>query len=71
LTQHTFPLDHGGQGTIACETCHEQTYTEYTCTNCHEHDPVQTRELHVDEGILEFENCIECHATGEEAEDDD
>lgn len=71
LTEHTFPLDHGGQGTIACETCHEQTYTEYTCYNCHEHDPAQIREEHVEEDILDFENCTECHPTGQEAEENE
>lgn len=68
LTQHTFPLDHGGEGTIACETCHQQTYTEYTCYNCHAHDPAETRREHVEEGIADFENCIECHPTGQEEE---
>lgn len=70
LTQHTFPLDHGGEGKIACETCHTTTYTAYTCYNCHEHDPAETREIHHDEGIFEFENCVECHPTGQEADDD-
>ena len=64
LTQHIFPLDHGGEGVIACETCHQQTYTEYTCYNCHAHDPAKTRQEHMEEGIDNFENCVECHATG-------
>jgi hypothetical protein len=68
LTGHTFPLDHGGEGQIFCETCHEQTYVEYTCYNCHAHELAQTREKHLEEGIREFENCVECHPTGREEE---
>lgn len=73
LTQHTFPLDHGGQGIIACETCHEQSYTVYSCYNCHEHDPAGIREEHIKEDIFEFEDCVECHPTGlkEEGENED
>lgn len=69
---HTFPLDHGEEGVQACAVCHEQTFTTYTCYNCHEHEPAEIREEHLDEGIREFENCVECHPTGleDEAEDD-
>jgi hypothetical protein len=74
LTQHTFPLDHGGEGQIACESCHQQSYTVYTCDDCHE--PAEMREEHADEGIFEIEDCAECHPTGdkdeaEEFDDDD
>jgi len=64
LTQHTFPLDHGEEGIIACETCHQQTYVEYTCYNCHAHDPVETRQKHIEEGITDFADCVACHPTG-------
>lgn len=72
LTQHTFPLNHGADSDLACETCHTQTYTEYTCYNCHEHTPTEVRETHLEEGITDYENCIECHPTGleEESEND-
>ena len=71
LTQHTFPLDHGEQGEIACVTCHATTYTEYTCYNCHEHEPAETEHKHLEEGISreELPDCIRCHPTGLKTED--
>lgn len=75
LRQHTFPLDHGEQGELACETCHSATYTEYTCYNCHEHEPAETEREHLEEGISlqELTDCAACHPTGreDEAEEDD
>ncbi len=71
LTRHTFPLDHGDEGKIACETCHVATYVEYTCYNCHEHDIEETRQKHIEEEIIEFDDCTECHPTGEEYEGED
>jgi hypothetical protein len=70
LTQHTFPLDHGEQGDIACATCHTQTYTAYTCYGCHEHELQATAARHAKlnlsaESLLA---CAECHATGREQE---
>jgi hypothetical protein len=35
LAKHTFPIDHGDEGDIACTTCHVKVYTDYTCYNCH------------------------------------
>ena len=68
LSYHTFPLDHGGEGKIDCQTCHTQVYTGYTCTNCHAHEPAEVRSSHLEEGISEFEDCIDCHPTGLEDE---
>lgn len=68
LTRHTFLLDHGGEGPVSCQTCHTQTYSEYTCYECHDHNPEQMREKHAEEDIFEFENCVECHPTGREGE---
>lgn len=68
LSQHTFPLDHGDEGRQECQTCHEEQYTVYTCYSCHEHDPAGIREEHVEEGILQFEDCVACHPTGREDE---
>lgn len=65
---HTFPLDHGGEGIIACTVCHGEQFNTYTCYNCHEHEPGDIREEHVDEGIFEFQNCVACHPTGTEDE---
>jgi hypothetical protein len=75
LSIHTFPLDHGvdhGQeGNNDCQSCHVQRYDEYTCTNCHAHEPAEIRALHVAADILEFETCTECHPTGVVDEFDD
>jgi len=68
LVRHTFLLDHGGDGPVACQTCHTHTYAENTCYECHDHDPEQMQEVHAEEAILEFENCAECHPTGLEGE---
>jgi hypothetical protein len=64
LTVHTFGLDHGAQGELACETCHSGTYAVYTCTGCHDHPPATMQELHAGEGIDELEPCARCHPTG-------
>ena len=63
-----FPLDHGGQGEIGCATCHAQTYVEYTCYGCHEHQPGQIRSEHLGEEIVKLEDCVACHPTGYEDE---
>jgi hypothetical protein len=62
--QHTFPLNHGDGAT--CATCHPASFTTYTCYGCHEHREGEVREKHLDEGIGTFQNCMECHPTGEE-----
>jgi ssDNA-binding Zn-finger/Zn-ribbon topoisomerase 1 len=68
LTQHTFPLDHGGEGKIDCLTCHTISYTEYTCYNCHEHNEAETITEHREEGITDLTDCAACHPTGLEDE---
>jgi hypothetical protein len=64
LTIHTFPLDHGQESDNDCQSCHLRKYDEFTCTNCHAHEPDDMRRVHVEAGLLEYSNCIECHATG-------
>ena len=66
LQMHDFPLDHGGQGEVACETCHSASYTQYTCYGCHEHQPEEIRQEHSEENIdLEaLQSCAECHTDG-------
>ena len=64
LTRHTFALDHGDQGDVACETCHIETYAENTCYECHDHQAAQMAELHQAEGIDDYDNCQICHPTG-------
>ena len=66
--RHSFPLDHGGGAT--CATCHPSSFTVYTCYGCHEHSESEVRSEHMEEGIGNFENCMECHPTGEEHEGD-
>ncbi len=52
-----------------CTTCHEDgDYREYTCYGCHEHTPWNVRGEHLEEGIRDFENCVECHRSGDEDE---
>jgi len=68
LTRHNFRLDHGGEGEVACETCHIETYAENSCYECHDHQPEDMVEVHETEGIDEFDFCISCHPTGDEGE---
>ena len=66
--QHTFPLDHGDGAVTSCTTCHPASLTTYTCYGCHEHNEAEVRAKHLEEGIGNFQNCMECHATGEKHE---
>ena len=61
--QHTFPLNHGGGAT--CATCHPAGFTTYTCYSCHEHEEADVVERHLDKDILNFQNCMACHPSGE------
>ncbi len=72
LTSHTFPLDHGDQGMVACETCHVASYVEYTCYGCHEHQPGEIQSEHQEEGIspIELVDCVACHPNGLEDEEE-
>ncbi len=72
LTRHTFPLDHGGQGEIACSVCHTNSYVAYTCYGCHDHDPTETQRQHVKLKITgdRLNNCAACHAVGKKKEGD-
>jgi hypothetical protein len=64
--QHTFPLNHGDGA--SCATCHPVSFAAYTCYGCHEHSEVEVRSEHLEEGIGSFDNCMECHPTGQEHE---
>jgi mono/diheme cytochrome c family protein len=68
LTRHTFRLNHGSKENIACQTCHIEKYSENTCYECHDHDPNQMIDVHEAEGIVEFDQCISCHPTGDAGE---
>jgi hypothetical protein len=70
LTSHSFPLDHGGEGEIACSVCHTATFVEYTCDRCHE--PAEMVDEHADEDIFDIAGqCVDCHPTGREDEAED
>lgn len=45
-----------------CVTCHVRNdYSRYTCYGCHEHSPENIRREHVEEGVRDYDNCVECH----------
>jgi Cytochrome c3 len=72
LREHSFPLNHGEQGQVACQTCHTASYTEYTCYGCHDHQPEQIAGEHIEKGVSasDLPNCTKCHPTGREKEGD-
>lgn len=50
----------------ACVSCHiRNDYSRYTCYGCHEHTPSNIRSEHIEEGIRQFDNCVECHRSGD------
>lgn len=52
-----------------CERCHiDNDYARYSCYGCHEHSRSKIREEHVEEGIYDYEECVECHRSGDEDE---
>ena len=65
---HTFPIDHGEDGPSPCRTCHPDLLSAYTCYGCHDHAPAEIEEEHRKEDIVDFQNCVECHPTGQKDE---
>ena len=52
-----------------CVTCHiANDYKNYTCYGCHEHTPAKIRKEHLEEGIRQFDKCVECHRSGDKHE---
>lgn len=52
---------------VKCATCHVgNDYSRYTCYGCHEHSPDKIRREHIEEGIRDFKNCVECHRSADE-----
>lgn len=50
----------------SCVTCHvANDYSRYTCYGCHEHSPSNIRREHIEEGIRNFNNCVECHRSAD------
>ena len=66
LLFHTFPLDHGDKGEIACTACHLQTYASFTCDNCHDSRESKFIQKHADKNIFEdrLMDCVACHVDG-------
>lgn len=57
--------DHNAQ----CVTCHARNdYTRYTCYGCHEHTPQNIRREHIEEGIRDFRDCVQCHRSASESD---
>lgn len=67
LKLHPFPLNHGENDPTSCKTCHTDTYAEYTCYTCHEHQPDAIAQSHQAAGISagQLPDCAACHLTGE------
>lgn len=60
-----FALD--GDHSTQCVTCHvRNNYQQYTCYGCHEHTPENVRREHVEEGVRDFSDCVECHRSARE-----
>lgn len=52
---------------VGCASCHtDHDYSRYTCYGCHEHRPAKIRAEHLEEGIRDFENCVECHRSADD-----
>jgi hypothetical protein len=67
FAHEAFPLDHGGEGRIACRTCHEDAanYKSYTCYNCHEHSRERVAAEHRGEvRRTNLDDCLACHRGG-------
>lgn len=55
--------------TTVCTTCHTNNdFSDYTCYGCHEHSRSRIRAEHIEEGIYDYENCAQCHRSGDEDE---
>lgn len=70
LARHTFPLDHGSEASLTCDTCHLDTYVSQTCYGCHDHQPTEMVSVHADAEITALEPCASCHPTGVPGEAD-
>ncbi len=60
-----FSINHGARRTSnTCATCHvdDQHFAVYTCYNCHEHTPAKMEQTHRRRNIVNYQDCISCHA---------
>jgi hypothetical protein len=52
---------------VTCSTCHvNNVLSKSTCFGCHEHTPSNIRKEHEEEGIRNFENCVDCHRSADD-----
>lgn len=52
-----------------CASCHPAgRLDEYSCYECHAHSPGNMVREHREEGIRDFERCVDCHRSGDEDE---
>ena len=58
---HTFPINHGGE-INTCADCHQPKLTQWICFPCHDRAEVDRK--HIEEGIINFSDCLRCHPTG-------
>ena len=59
---HTFPINH--EDANECRDCHPASLSTWTCYTCH--DQGEMTRKHQEENIIDFSNCLECHADGGE-----
>ena len=66
LREHTFPIDHGGNGEVACKTCHTGVYQVNTCYGCHDHMPDEIAASHARLNLTptQLNACTDCHMNG-------
>jgi len=64
LVHHIFPLDHGDQGVLPCSSCHQDTFTSYTCFQCHELGEMEREHAEVGGALDQLADCTACHPSG-------
>lgn len=51
----------------SCNTCHtNNNFSSFTCYGCHEHTESKIIDEHNEEGIYNLNNCVSCHRSGNE-----
>lgn len=67
-THDAFPIERGAHGGIDCNECHGafDTFTQFTCIDCHAHERAETDANHagVEGYAYESERCYACHPDG-------
>jgi len=67
-THTDFPVDTGAHAQADCNTCHGDfdSFQQFSCTTCHEHDQAITDPTHVNVADYTWNGtgCFECHPDG-------